>query len=68
MQIETLKERTWRERQEAKATVESALHDLVVAQDAAKAAQQRYWDALDGQERAVQANVDAWANDRSDPT
>jgi hypothetical protein len=63
MQMETLKERTWRERQEAKAAVESALHDLVVAQDEAKAAQQRYWDALDAQERSVQANVDAWKDE-----
>lgn len=58
--VETLKERTWRERQEAKAIAEAALRDLTVAQEAVREARQRYWDALDAQRRAVQANVDAW--------
>lgn len=68
MQAETLKERTWRERQEAKAAVETALADLIAAQDAAEAAKRRYYDAQAAHNLAVKANVDAWKDDRIDPT
>jgi hypothetical protein len=56
----TLKESTWRERQEAKAAVAEALHQLTVAQMAAEEARQAYYDAMDREKEAVQRNIDAW--------
>lgn len=60
-QPETLRESTWRERQQAKADVAEALERITRTKIEADDARRAYWDALRRQDEAVQRDIDAWA-------
>lgn len=57
---ETLKERTWRERQEANAAVADALDKFGITETAYNEARLAYNKSLKDQDMAVERNVAAW--------
>jgi len=58
---ETLRERTWRERQVAKAAVVEAVRRIQAQERALDEARGAYREALKQQDEAVQRDIDAWA-------
>lgn len=59
-ETQELREKTWRERQEARTEVSRALTRLLAAEDAYIKARHAYWSAMQSENGAIQRDIEAW--------